>query len=320
LQSAAYGIGAFFNSHFYLWSTEAEFDMIRRFNAIKISSALALALSLAAILMGCDRAATANAVKEREDAAAERILEALPEAKEPARVIERTDADEKEVSLIFEGFADEATMLALADIVRETGAETVFFLPGRDVSENPGVAKYMADAGIAIGNYGLIGEKGMDRNDAETNARRLFKAQRIIRAASGTSPSLLRCNGAAYTEEILKPAKLCGLAAAVEPSSYVNHRSFKDFGAARAFVKKLDRGAIISFKIGQELDEREYGTPAKADVRPAVDPAPTIENAETPFVADETEGDKAPDAAKWLIEALNAEGFAIVSLNASSKK
>jgi lysophospholipase L1-like esterase len=122
---------------------------------------------------------------------------------------------------------------------------------------------------------------------------------------------MFRCNGSVYTREVLQAANLAGLEAGVEPSVFLNHRSFHDEGSALQFVQKLTRGAIISIKLGQELDYSEYDGAAANMEDIAIDPPP--------FLSDDMESTISTTYANivpvvtWLMEALKAEGYAVVS-------
>ena len=92
--------------------------------------------------------------RNRGGASIRQIVEKLAYEYKHVKVYQKVPTTEKRISLIFEGAADEATMMALADLVKARRVKTVFFLPGSVASDNPELAKYIADAGVTLGSYG----------------------------------------------------------------------------------------------------------------------------------------------------------------------
>ncbi len=266
-----------------------------------------------ALLSGCARVLTEGTSIKVEDAQVEKIVTSLRKDTPEAQLYTQVVTAERRVSILFEGYSDEPTMMALSDLVREKRLPIVLFLSGIQASDHPAVAKYAADAGCEIGNYTLSAEKNMQENSVDKNARQIYKAQETIKTASGYTPVLLRCNGTEYTPQLLQLATLCGLTGAVEPNAFLNHRSFETYDNALNFVRKLERGSIISIKLGQELDADEYKEAAeKLEEKPAIDPEPTIRDENL----DEAESvyENLVNVVSWLLDALAAEQYSVVSL------
>ena len=117
----------------------------------------------------------------------------------------------------------------------------------------------------------------------------------------------MRCNNTEYTEDVLRAASAAGLSAAVEPTAYLNHRSFKNTDEAYSYALHVLRGSILSIKLGQELDEEEYDDfGEKLDERPAIDPKPGIR---WEWSSEEEIYASIPELVKWLIEALENFGY-----------
>lgn len=279
----------------------------------RILPALLCFALLTGALSGC-RAAMQYAREETaEEASIRQIVEKLPYESNHVKVYQKVPTTEKRISLIFEGAADEATMMALADLVKARRVKTVFFLPGSVASDNPELAKYIADAGVTLGSYGLNGAKHMEENETSANARQLYKTQAIIVQATKTYPTYLRCNVTEYNSELLTLAYLCGLKAAVEPTVFLSHKSFRDESQALHFARKTLRGSIVSIKLGQELDASEYASNKKLNEKPADDPQPTIEDAPSEELEQATYKDVV-QMTEWLLDAFAQEEMELVSL------
>lgn len=230
----------------------------------------------------------------------------------PAELYTGVETDRRVVSLVFEGYSDDASMNALVSLLAGRGTDCVFFLSGVTASEHPEVVRAVAEAGIEIGNYGITGQKDMQELSASKNIHQFTRGQELIAEACGATPELFRCNGTEYTREVLQAAAASGLSAGVEPTVYLNHRSFSDSGSATEYMQRLTRGSIISVKLGQELDAAEYGEVLNVnEQRPAVDPTPSISEA-AEDIARSVYQTLAPSV-EWLLDALEQEGYTIVS-------
>ena len=225
---------------------------------------------------------------------------------EPAPLLCGVETQSKVVSLIFEGFTDSDNMSDLLDILSSRDVPAVFFISGVAANENPEFMRKLVKSGFSVGSYGLRGDKHLDTLSAYENARRFEAAQREIAAACGRTPEYVRCNGTAYTEDVLRAVTAAGLKGAVEPTSYLNHSSFCSEEEAAVFVQNVIRGSILSVKLGQSLDAEEYGEPGqKLDVRPAIDPTPGIR-----WDWDEDPNNALlTDLVTWLVDALKDAGY-----------
>ena len=226
---------------------------------------------------------------------------------EPAKLLRGVETDRKVISLIFEGFTDSATMEAISDVLKSRSVSSVFFLSGITANENPQVLKKLTADGFAIGSYGMSGGKHLEELSPYENMRRFEMAQKEIEAACGKRPALIRCNGTEYTENVLRAVSAAGLDAAVEPTAYLNHKSFRSQEDAETYAMNVLRGSILTFKLGQELDENEYDdTGPKLDERPAIDPKPGIR---WEWDVGEEKYALLPNMVGWLIDALKSQGY-----------
>lgn len=272
--------------------------------ALKRSIALLLLFALLLSMAGCSKSGTLAPQSKTEQ------WVPTPEpavAGNPAPVLTGVETDRRVVSLIFEGFTDTSTMEAIADVLKNRGVQATFFISGITANENPDMVRALSKRGFDIGSYGLSGGKHLEGLSAYENARRFTLAQQEIEAACGKRPELIRCNGTEYTEDVLRAVTAAGLKAAVEPTAYLNHKSFRTRDDAETYVLSLLRGSILSVKLGQELDEDEYDDRGRRlDERPAIDPKPGIR-----WEWETTEEQYAllPDLVAWLVDALLANGY-----------
>ena len=281
-------------------------------------AALCALLAVAMLLSGCQmpRIFPASADRTAEPVSTAMLCTPTPMPEidaEPAGLITRVETDQKVICLIFEGYTDESTVSAIADALAQRSVPTTFFLSGVTADEHPAMLQELVSKGFDIGNYGMSGAKGLERYPAYKNAEWFSHTQRLIRASCGADPEYVRCNGTEYTDDVLRAVAAGGLKAAVKPSAYVNHRSFGTAEAAQNYAASVLRGSILTFKLGQELDDDEYGDIGdKLNERPAIDPSPGIrrnwESTEERFIA-------LPEQVGWLVDALKAQQYTFVTLD-----
>lgn len=238
---------------------------------------------------------------------------------EPAGLYTGVMTDQRVVALVLEGYTDETSMMQLIDLIKAREIPCVWFVSGVTAYEFGSVVRYAAAAGIELGNYTVSAEKEMETRSAGYLVHQFERTQQLIFQNTGKLPDLGRCNGTEYTPEVLKAVAAGGLDYGVDPTLYLNHRSFRSQSDAQVYMDSMIRGAVISVKLGQELDEDEYGDQGeKLDERPAIDPSPSIANDLTMQAAKWTYQDIVP-VVTWLLDALEANGYDVLSLEALQK-
>lgn len=230
---------------------------------------------------------------------------------EPAPVLTGVETDQDVISLMFEGFTDEASMEALLGCLQKLKVNALFFVTGKVADEHPELLKKIRLAGCEIGNYGLTGAKKMENNSAEDNIHAFRKTQELVYAAIEQTPRYARMNGSQYTELLLRSVSEAGLEAAVMPTLYLNNKSFTSREDAETYARNLIRGSIVSVKLGQELDLDEFiGSGPALEEKPAVDPSPSIGEVGGNR---RVEVDPLPlNQIEWLIGALHQLNYKIV--------
>ncbi len=232
---------------------------------------------------------------------------------EPAELYTGVDTEERIVSLVLEGYTDDTTITQLIDLMKERGIPCVWFVSGVTADEHVYMLRHAAASGIELGNYTISAEKGLEERSATYLVHQFQRTQQLILAACAQLPNIGRCNSTEYTETMLQAAREGGLTHAVEPTLYLNHRSFATDSDARLYMESLVRGSIISVKLGQELDDDEYGDLGEElDERPAIDPPPTISE---DLTQEDNTYQNIVSVVTWLLDQLDASGYQVVSLD-----
>jgi peptidoglycan/xylan/chitin deacetylase (PgdA/CDA1 family) len=229
---------------------------------------------------------------------------------EPADVYGSVLTNNRVVSIIFEGYSDEVSMRAVLETLKQYQIPSVFFISGATAEEHPVLVKEIAQSGFLIGNYGLSAPKKMQDQDIQTNLHQFRRGQELLEKATGTTPKMFRCNGSVYTRELLQTAASAGLEAGIIPSVYLNHRSFSSKEDAQMYTQQLLPGAIISIKLGQELDAEEYERAIESKENLAIDPPPNLSDDMEELML--VRYANVAQVASWLLETLKEEGYTVL--------
>ena len=267
-------------------------------------------------LSGCtafNRAGNADAtVRPRFTAAPAPTL-----SNEPAQVYGSVLTTRRVVSIILEGYSDDVSMRAVVAALKSHQAPGVFFISGVTADEHPDLVKEIAQNGFQIGNYGLSAPKKMQDQDPQTNLHQFRRGQELLEKVTGITPTLFRANSSVYTREVLQAAAYAGLEAGVLPSVYLNHRSFSKKEDAQMYTQRLMPGAIISIKLGQELDATEYERAVESMENLAIDPPPHLSDDMEELI--QIRYANVAQVSSWLLEALAEEGYTVLLPQALQK-
>lgn len=266
----------------------------------------------ACLLVGCQPVNTDKVLPSYEELRTDQIAE-LAETIDPATIYEKSNLYDKAVSVVFEGFADEETMMRLADLLEENDIDSVMFLPGVEIETRPDLSKYIIQRGIEIGNYGLSGEEGLASSSVTRIARQIYLGNEYVKQAVNKQPNYFMANRSEYTEDMLKVVNAADLDGVVKPSRYLNYKSFVSLEQATDYASDNMRGEIFSFRLSGELNETEVLTTREEDERPAIDKQPTITDEETEEESDEDLPDVV-EVVGWFLEACVANNVEIISL------
>lgn len=237
---------------------------------------------------------------------------------EPADVYGSVLTNRRVVSIILEGYSDDVSVRAVLEAFKSHQVPSVFFISGVTADEHPDLVKEIAQSGFQIGNYGLSAPKKMQDQDIQTNLHQFRRGQELLEKVTGIIPTLFRANGSQYTRELLQTAAAAGLEAGVLPSVYLNHRSFSNKEDAQMYAQRLMPGAIISIKLGQELDATEYERAVESMENLAIDPPPHLSDDMEELI--QIRYANVAQVSSWLLEALAEEGYTVLLPQALQKE
>lgn len=273
---------------------------------------LSAVLLCGVMLAGCQRVNTDKVMPSYEE---EQIADILEKAEmgDEAKLYGMSSIYEKAISIVFEGYSDEETMMRLADKLEEYDIETVMFIQASHVEQHPDLIKYLTERGVEIGNYGLTGEEALSESVDSKIARQIYLSNEYIKQAINKYPNYFSANRSDYSESMLKIVEAAGLDGAVDPSIYLNYKSFASIEKAIDYTTNSLRGEIVSFKLNGELDSTEVKNWREEDEKPAVDKQPTVSDEEEP----EEESEEVQDivqVVEWFIQGCLENNVEIVSL------
>ena len=111
-----------------------------------------LVISILISLSGCTFMQIANGPERNADPMTGTVT---PEPKimaNPVPLLCGVETDRRVVSLVFEGYTDDSTMNAIAEVLEEKKIPAVFFLSGITANEHPSTLRKLAGR-FEIGNY-----------------------------------------------------------------------------------------------------------------------------------------------------------------------
>lgn len=279
-----------------------------RLRAKRSASLLLVSCMLLTALTGCGSPAPVAAPGGVEESVIiERLSEKMQTAQEQATLIKDPQLLENKIALLFEGITDESTMLKLLDILKTHGRTATFFLSGTDFVEASDLVRKISSMGHSIGGYGMHGEKGYDEMTDQELIHSLYRTQNLCLAETGLLPPMIRFNGTAANERLLKAAALSGVEYVVEPTAYLNYSSFSKQEQASVYAGKINWGSVISIKIGQQLDESEYPPPSpNPSAEPEISPKPMETLASpSPTPTPLSENERLLQTVDWLLTGLD---------------
>lgn len=100
-------------------------------------------------------------------------------------------ADGKEIALTFDDGPNDTYTLPLLEGLRERGVKATFFLLGQEVTENPQIAKKIAQDGHLIGNHSFY-HRDLSAMSAEEATTQVGLANEVIFEVTGQYPQLIR--------------------------------------------------------------------------------------------------------------------------------
>lgn len=245
-------------------------------------------------------------------AEAQGSMAAGEKAQERSQVVTGHPIEEAEYSLIFEGDVDSQLLDRLLPVLSAHQVKAGFFVPAITLAEEPALSQQIFNSGHWLGNYMLHGERLSKDAPMDKQGRSIKRAQEILTAASGQSPSFLKGKATEYVDTLLELIKSQGVPYVLEPNVFLNHTSFTAASQAEAFAKRMSNGAILSIKVrlpieAAEMPEREA---KPSDVlSPSATPGPKVGAAPMPtYQPDE----RLVEVVEWVLSALADRGMTAV--------
>lgn len=177
------------------------------------------------------------------------------------------NAAENVAALTFEGMSDNQTTKQLLELLNSYGVKAAFFLPGIKAAEDPDTVKEISQAGQIIGNYALNADKHMQKLSQAELVENFCRTSVILKNITKKVPVFLKCNLTDYTGSLLEAAGASGLQTAVNSDYYLNYQSFSSEKNAYEFVRKIQKGSVISVKLDSILEQSEYDKGKKTEVK-----------------------------------------------------
>ncbi|MBR1707744.1 MAG: polysaccharide deacetylase family protein [Clostridia bacterium] len=226
-----------------------------------------------------------------------------------AGILNGVETSQLVVSIIFEGYADDAVLEAICDTLEEYDLDGLFFVDGNTAYEYPHMVSYLVEKGHEIGNSGMRGRSANERNSTSANVHQFERTQQLIYAASGVYPTLACFSNSSYTQAVLQAVTASGLSGAVKPDIYLNRSSFVEREEVDTFVESLVRGSIISIHLGNATGGFEA---ANEDLvgRVSLDPTPSILDEEEKISTTDLH---ISEILRWLVDSLVLNHYTIVT-------
>lgn len=231
-----------------------------------------------------------------------------------AEILGGVNTAEMVAAITFDGMLDKESAQKITALLDAYGAPATFFFPAIKSAEEPDGIKTVFDAGYDVGNYTLSAKENMQDLSSEELVEDFSRAGSILKQITGEAPSILKCNRTEYTDELLNAAGASGLNYVVESTYFLNEKSFRSKENAKAFVKNLKSGAVISFKTDSALSDEEFKK-GRAETTKSASTSPK-EASSSQSVSEETKNLSLVQNAELLLAALKEQGYKVVSLNA----
>jgi Predicted xylanase/chitin deacetylase len=165
---------------------------------------------------------------------------------EPSKVIPFVYTGGRELSLTFNGMADEETMTRLLDELDKYGVKATFFLPGMRVAEEPELAQEIAARGHEIENN-TLNRMDMTHLSYEGVYREIHLANEIIERETGIKPKYVRTKSGDYNDDIRLATAQESMTAVVGYSLFLHNWQGESDEDKYLYIRKhITRGGILT--------------------------------------------------------------------------
>ena len=204
---------------------------------------------------------------------------------EKAQLITGTNTAATGIAITFDGLADASTTRQILDLLKKYDVKAAFFVEGMRAADEPDLVAEITKAGHKVENYSLSGRKSLEKLPEDELVQDLCSAQKIIKVTSSSSPVFLKAEGTVYTDDLLKVAKACGLAAIVKTDKILNAGSLVSYDAAVGYVRNVKKGSIVSFQLERPKGEKPPAAKLEEQM-PAKDKQPGLKELNKEAVKD----------------------------------
>lgn len=249
---------------------------------------------------------TQENIKNKTDKAETKIKEVLSKLEEADTLYKIGDIKTQEavIGLTFNGLAERDIMHHILDLLEQYQVKGTFFVPGIKVAEDTSIVKDIKNAGYVIGSYGLSGQEKMEQLSRQELVEDFVRTNIILKKITWSEPTLLMCNRTQYTDEVLKVAQASGYESIVESTHFLNYQSFTSYEMALNYVRKLEKGVIVTVKLDGYIGEGEYESKIE-ETQAAVDKQATItKQPESVKAPESTEMKRLLQVITWLLQAM----------------
>lgn len=243
-------------------------------------------------------------VKEEIDAALDKLLK----QDTMAEVLTQVDTKEKIVALTFQGLSDLQTNQEILDLITKYNRKVDFFIPGVLAMEDSNFVKKVHKRGHRIGSNTLLQTKGMEKYSEQELIDDFVRTNTIFQTIIKKKPTTLMCSNTIYTDHLLKAAYASGNIQVVQPTIFLNYQSFRDYNQVLNYVKKMEKGSIITIKMDGVLESDEYTKPSES-AKPAIDKQP---GAISQRIDESIPEEKLIRMVNWFLEALKEVNYKVV--------
>ncbi len=240
-------------------------------------------------------------------------LSRLPREDSKAEIIEKIDTEKNVIALVFQGLSDTKTIEQILDLLAKHEHKVDFVVSGIAAAERPKLVQNLYARGHNVGSNTLSQSRHMHEWSKEELVDDFVRANTILKNIIKKQPSILMCSNTIYTDEVLNAAYVSGNKNIVQATKYLSYQSFKDYEQVLNYMKKLDRGTILTVKLDGVLHEGEY------------DFEPDFDKSSKPIVAKQpdkmyehmpidklTSEERLINLVCWLLQAIDETDYKIV--------
>lgn len=175
---------------------------------------------------------------------------------EASEVISSVYTTEKQLSLTFNGMANEETMHVLLDELDKYGIKAAFFLPGMRVAEEPDIAREIVARGHEIENN-TLNQFDISNLNYEQIYKEVQLSNDVILEKTGVTPRFVRTRSGDYNDELRLIAAQLEMDGVASYTVNLSSESVKENAEQREeyILRSVSRGSIISLNVEEDKDE-----------------------------------------------------------------